>query len=610
MIRQAKRKYEKDIAKKSNSNPKAFWSHVRSKLKTKNGVAPLLENSGDKDSIQFDDKAKAEILQKQFSSVFTREPVGDIPMLEKRTDSNIFNIEITKEMVKMEINDLNVNKSCGPDEIHPRLLMELVDYILEPITLLLNKSMELGQIPKDWKQANVSPIFKKGARNKAVNYRPISLTSIVCKLMESFVKNKIMKHIIDNELLSQKQYGFIIGRSTITQLLMYLNNCIELIVTGGVVDVIYLDFAKAFDTVPHRRLLGKLKAYGVTGNIFNWIKGFLNERSQVVKVNGEESTIAPVLSGIPQGSVLGPLLFVIYINDLPEAISSPVFLFADDTKILRQISSRKDSLELQSDIDSLSVWAEKWLLNFNTDKCHVISLGKFENIMHTHRYSLNNKELEHVFEENDLGVIVDSDLKFEEHISAKIKKANSIVGLIRRTFSFLDCTLFKKLYITFVRPHLEYAQVVWSPYLQKHINMIENVQIRATKLVDGLANLDYKDRLRKLGLPTLAYRRSRGDMIQLYKHFHVYDKMTLSRLFQPSVRNNRKHNFQLIWHRPKDGTYGIQSNSFYFRATRIWNELPNEVVNAPSINAFKNRLDKAWENESIKYNHVIRSSDS
>ena len=140
--------------------------------------------------------------------------------------------------------------------------------------------------------------------------------------------------------------------------------------------------------------------------------------------------------------------------------------------------------------------------------------------------------------------------------------------------------------------------------------MIENVQMRTSKLVDGLANLNYKDRLHKLGLPTLAYRRRRGEMIELYKHFHIYDKMNLSQSFQPNIRNSRRHKFQLIWHRPKDGTYGIQSNSFYFRATRIWNELPNEVVNAPNINTFKNRLDKAWENETIKYNHVIRSSDS
>ena len=248
----------------------------------------------------------------------------------------------------------------------------------------------------------------------------------------------------------------------------------------GVVDTIYLDFPKAFDTIPHRRLMGKLQSYGVKGRILTWIKSFLTGHTQVVKVNGSVPESAPVLSGIPQGNVLGPLLFVIYINDLPEAINSDSFLFADDTKVFREITSQDDAFALQSDIDSLQHWSKKWLLQFHPDKCHVLTLGKFDNIRYTHRYSIYEHELEHVFEEKNLGVTFESDLKFDEHISAKVKKANAIVGLIRRTFSFLDCRMFKKLYTTFVRPHLEYAQAVWSSHLKKNINIVENVQIRAT----------------------------------------------------------------------------------------------------------------------------------
>ena len=273
-------------------------------------------------------------------------------------------------------------------------------------------------------------------------------------------------------------------------------NFINNIVDGGVVDTIYLDFAKAFDTIPHRRLLGKLDSYGIRGSILNWIIVFLIERRQVVKVNHTESGPTSVLSGIPQGSVLGPVLFVLYINDLPETVKSDILLFADDTKIMRTITTREDACTLQNDIDSLQHWSHKWLLNFNADKCHVLTIGKFENIRHTHRYKIHERELDHVFEEKDLGVHFDAELKFEEHMAIKIKKANSIVGLIRRSFSYLDCKLFKKLYTTFVRPHLEYAQAVWSPHFIKHINMIENVQKRATKLVDGLHALDYQERLK------------------------------------------------------------------------------------------------------------------
>ena len=261
MMRQEKRIFERGIGLQCKNNPKVFWSHVRNKLKTKSGVAPLLENVKDKKSVKFDDRDKANILQRQFCNVFTREPEAEIPTIKKRTNASIVNIHVTKDMACEKILKLNVNKPCGPDEIHPLILIGVVKSISKPIAQLLNKTMEVGKLPMDWKKANVSPIYKKGARNKAENYRPISLTSIICKLMESFIKDEIMSHIKANNLLSLKQYGFLSGRSTTTQLLHYLDKCVDTIVTG-VVDTIYFDFAKAFDTVPHRRLLGKLAAYG------------------------------------------------------------------------------------------------------------------------------------------------------------------------------------------------------------------------------------------------------------------------------------------------------------------------------------------------------------
>ena len=240
-------------------------------------------------------------------------------------------------------------------------LIELAESLSKPISLLLNRTMEEGDIPTEWKNANVSLIYKKGSKNKAENYRPVSLTSIICKIMESFIKKRVVAHLTSNNLLSSKQFGFISGRSTVTQLLRYLDKCIDTIVNGGVVDTIYLDFQKAFDTIPHRRLMGKLQSYGVKGRILTWIKSFLTGRTQVVKINGSASESAPVLSVIPQGNVLGPLLFVIYINDLPEAINSDSFLFADDTKVFRGITSKTDAFALQSDIDSPQHWSKKWL---------------------------------------------------------------------------------------------------------------------------------------------------------------------------------------------------------------------------------------------------------
>ena len=200
-------------------------------------------------------------------------------------------------------------------------------------------------------------MYKKGSRSHAENYRPISLTCSLCKIMEKFVRGKVMTHLLENKLLTNKQYGFISGRSTTIQLLNYLDSCVKKIVDSNVVDVIYLDFAKALDTVPHRRLIGKLESYGISGNLLGWISDFLRERSHIVSVNGAKSASAYVISGIPQGSVLGPALFVIYINDILDNIASDVFMFADDTKIFKRIASRNDAIILQSDMHKLEDWS-------------------------------------------------------------------------------------------------------------------------------------------------------------------------------------------------------------------------------------------------------------
>ena len=228
-------------------------------------------------------------------------------------------------------------------------------------------------------------------------------------------------------------------------------------------------------------------------------------------------------------------------------------MFADDTKVFRLISSREDALELQSDLHKLEQWSEVWNLGFNAGKCHVLTLGKFENTRYTHRYTVCNNELEHVAEEKDLGVTIDGELNFDEHISRKVRVANGIVGQIRRSFTYLDCETFRRIFVAFVRPHLEYCQAVWSPHLLRNVDRLENVQIRATKLVDGLACLDYPERLRRLNLPTLAFRRRRGDMIEVYKHFNSYDRATLSPSFDPRNRPSRQHGYQL--HPPKADEY-------------------------------------------------------
>ena len=244
-------------------------------------------------------------------------------------------------------------------------------------------------------------------------------------------------------------------------------------------------------------------------------------------------------------------------------------------------------------------------MEFNRKKCHVLPLGRFEDTKHTHHYKLGGEEIEHVFTEKDLGITIDSELTYEEHIFNKIRIANGIVGLMRRSFSYLDPSSFKKLFCAFVRPHLEYGQSVWAPHLQKLINAIENVQIRATKLVDGLKNLEYHERLEKCGLTTLLFRRLRGDIIEMWKHFNVYDHNILSSSFIPNNRpvRNGMHGHQVYQRKSGDGERGVQTNSYYWRITKEWNNLPAYVAESKDINTFKNRLDTAWMNHPKKYRH-------
>ena len=353
-------------------------------------------------------------------------------------------------------------------------------------------------------------------------------------------------------------------------------------------------------------MLGKLQSLGVQGQVLAWIEAFLTGRCQRVSVNGHLSSEAPVLSGIPQGSVLGPLLFVLFINDLPASLTCPTWLFADDTKVASRITTLEDSERLQNDLHRLEQWSTAWLLKFHPDKCKVLTLGRHQDIPHAYRYKLFGQELEHVFEEKDLGITIDSDMLFENHMCLKVKKANQVMGLIRRVFSFLDANMFRRLYPVLVRSHLEYGQSVWSPHLRKHTQLLESVQIRATSKIDGFSNLSYAERLQALDLTTLAFRRPRGDMIEVYKHIHTYSSDVIPEIFRLTRRPARgdRHPLQIYEHLPKDGARGLQTNSFYFRVSKTWNQLPTEIVTAQSVNAFKNALDRHWHDHPLRLDHL------
>ena len=330
---------------------------------------------------------------------------------------------------------------------------------------------------------------------------------LLCTLLEKIVRDSIVNHLETNGLINRNQHGFVNGKSCLTQLLEVTEIWTRWLDAGLPWDCVYTDFAKAFDSVPHKKLLAKAYNLGLRGQLYTWIENFLNNRRQRVMVGQSKSEWAPVISGIPQGSVLGPVLFLLFINDMPDRVNSMIKLFADDAKLFRAIENIDDYTSLQDDIDRLHKWSIDWQLPFNVSKCKIMHMGK-KNPEHT--YTMNDIELETVKLENDLGVTFDIDMKFQQHINKMVAKANSRVGIVRRCFSRLDVDSIKTLYKSFVRPILEYCMTVWNPLYQYQVNEIEKIQRRITKIPSAIKHLPYEDRLRKLNLTTLLYRRGRS----------------------------------------------------------------------------------------------------
>lgn len=446
--------------------------------------------------------------------------------------------------------------------------------------------MEDGHLPAEWKVATVVPIYKKGDKLVPANFRPISLTSIVCRTMEKIIAERLREFLSEEHIIIDEQHGFVSKRSIVTNLLQCVNQWIKNHDNGKPTDVIYLDYEKAFDRVPVRRLIHKLEHLGIRGKLLAWISDFLTNRNFCVRVGSTLSSPRLVLSGVPQGSVLGPLLFILYLTDLKQALKIPFSLFADDTKFFGDPNSQYQ--EIQKGLNDIFDWTKDWLLTLNAGKCTVLHIGKKNP---QKRYYLGNQQLTPVESQRDLGITITTDLKWETHIVTIVKRANSMLYLIRKSFMTLTPKTFVKLYKTYIRPLLEFAYVIWDPYFKKDITLLENVQRRATKLVKSLRNMTYERRLKELNLTTLESRRSRGRLIETYKILTgYYDVPDLQDLFQLSTNKRlRGHSLKLCRMRAKKNPL---QNFLPNRVVTDWNKLPMRLINAPSVNSFKNGLDK------------------
>ena len=586
LTRKLRRDFEQKLANDMKSNCKAFWRYANSRLHTRSQVGDLATDEG---GVASCNSKKANILSKCFSSNFTTEGSGPLPEFPIFNGPPVCDIEIHPSVVQQKLESLRPFSSPGPDQIHPRVLGCCSRILALPLSILFRKSLDCGKVPPDWLLGEVTPIYKKGSRQDPASYRPISLTSVPSKVLESLVRDKILEHMTESGLMHPAQHGFLPKRSCTTQLLEVMEEWSSAADDRVPVDIAFLDFRKAFDTVPHKRLLQKLEAYGIKGKLLSWIKAFLTERRQRVIVQGSKSEWVSVDSGIPQGSVLGPTLFLIYVNDVPEQMQSAVKMFADDVKMFCRVSRPSCLLSFQNDLLALEEWSRKWLLHLNVSKCKVMHLGPAN--FHS-PYFLNGMELAEVSQERDLGIVVDRDLKFHQQTAAVISKGSQMLAVVKRTFAHISTSTLPLIYKALVRPHLEYCNVVWGPFGKIDQQRLERVQRRATKLVKELRSKPYEERLRILNLPTLYYRRRRGDMITVYQLLHDGMSADSEELLQISTnRTTRRHEWKL--RKPRART-AARKHSFSNRVVNDWNALPADIVSAATVSKFKAKLDSHW----------------
>lgn len=377
------------------------------------------------------------------------------------------------------------------------------------------------------------------------------------------------------------------------------------------VDVIYLDYAKAFDTVPHQRLLKQLESLGIKDKALGWIKAFLCDRRQKVSVHGEQSDWSSVLSGVPQGSVLGPILFTMLVSDIPGRMDNLTSMFADDTKLYAALTDDiNSSNSLQEDLTKLQDWSDTMQMKLHPDKCHVLHLGHSNprKKYHLRMDSEGSHKLDAVTSEKDLGVTINIQLKFSDHIENSVKKANRVLGCLARTFRHLNKETFLLLYKAMVRPHLEYASCVWFPHLKKDQDLIEQVQRRATRLVPETKGLPYGSRLKELKLPTLHYRRQRADIIQTFKIIKGLDQIDQDckcqlcpqkQMYLKATGTTRGHTEKLV----TQTSTGTRHSFLSTRVVRSWNALSEDTVQAQTVNQLKSRLQRDWRDHPDLYNY-------
>ena len=587
----ARCEYEVNLLHNIESNPRSFHSYIRKLKSTRPTIGPISIDG----ELSDEPLAMAQHFVDAFYDVLSPQ-VPPFPHEHQTSNSTLSTVNFSLSDVRKVLTGLDETGSLGPDLVHPHLLRACSSSVVLPLYFLFNKSLNSMTVPVQWKTSNIIPIFKKGSHSDPLNYRPISLTSVSSKSMERVLAAGIHQYLDENNILSEAQFGFRSGRSVQDQLLLTYDYVTAQYDQGNIVEMILFDFRKAFDLVPHTILLGKLSELGFRNPLLGWIGEFLVGRTMRVTVSGTLSSTRQVRSGVPQGSVLGPLLFIVYINFLIHDLNSYANFFADDLKIylglprareLYQVGSRL----LQDDINILASRAASWGLEFSIQKCvRMRFVRPFADVPPPAPLTILDQPLPLLESARDLGVVVDTGLRFHRHIELTAAKAfglssSLLHGIICRRPEFM-----KQLFITHIRPIIDFCSPAWNTGFSGDSKLLEKVQRRWTKKIEGYSELCYAERLRSLSLFSVWGRLLRSDLILVWKITHGEIPALSNLLVFNLATRTRGHSYKLMVHRTETEA---RRRFFSNRVIAIWNNLPDSVVSSPSLNSFKSGLNMA-----------------
>ncbi len=577
-----------------STSTKEYWHLVKSLYgcKVDAGIPPLKEN----DDIYSAAKEKADLLNKHFASKSTLPPSHERPILPDNTyetNERLSDITVTERDILDAMKTMKTASANGPDNVSNRLLKGTINSIITPLRKLFNMSLKSAIFPAKWKEAHVTPVFKSGDRQDKKNYRPISLLSNIGKLLERIIFMKLYEFCITNGLLTWRNSGYKRLDSTINQMIYISHKIYEALSNGEEVCFVSLDATAAFDRVWHDGLIHKLKNKGISGKLLAWLTSYLSNRTQQVVIKGQASDWNSNTAGVPQGSILGPLLFLIYVDDIVKDIESEILLFADDTVLLEVITDPTISfIRLNNDLNKLSNWANAWLVTFNPKKTkYMIFSKKLRKIVHP-PLILNNKQLDKVSQHCQLGIVLSEDMSWNNHINKICEKAGKRLSAMIRIAGKLNKQTKLNIYVSFIRPILEYGCAIFDNATQDMVTLMESIQRRAAIIITSAYKCTkHENLLQELGLNPLSKRRILFKLTLFYKMKNSLTPAYLTDLCPPEVGERTNYNL-----RNATNTENIASNKNYFfksflpSTVKLWNDLPHELQISNSVDAFKHKL--------------------